>query len=429
MPNVKNVVLLTIDALRYDHLSCLGYDREVSPAIDQFIADSIIFENAFSVSSHTREAIPSLITGKNPGEVVNNSYQLIEPTVAQYLGNSGFTTAAFHSNPFLSRAYGYGDDFDKFSDDMRIGQNKLVVLFQRALDKIRNRHYARADIINRKSLKFLESVNEPFFLWNHYMDVHGPYEPPEEYQQLFLDETIESKAAQRLYKRAIRDPESISETERQTLVDLYDAEIRYLDDHIRDFLERYKQHHSLESTLVIITADHGDAFGEHGYYEHPRQLNDELIRIPLFVRHPELGPDRIAPVVSTIDIVPTILDTTATTGPPLEGTSLLEIQANPDKYTDRVIFAQTRGESENANIVRFAARSLSEGCDLSRSLQSTEIESENLGNATRELVDQLRDYSLTQTKQRSESIDENEANDGSVNDAVEGRLRALGYRE
>jgi len=303
-----NIVLLTADALRADHLGCYGYRRDTSPVLDAFDQESLRFTNAYSASSHTREAVPALLTGEYPDVAIGSDYRLATDTVASTLSEAGFATAGFHSNPFVSRAYGFDRGFDTFDDDLHLGQHKLIALAQRAIDKLRNRHYARAAEINERSLEWIDSQSddEPFFLWNHYMDTHGPYEPPGEYATLYADRELSGREAQSLYQRAIDDPDSITDDERELLIDLYDAEIRYNDEQIGMFLDELRERGLLEESLVIVSADHGDAFGEHGYYEHPRYLHDEITHVPLFVRVPDGPTDTVETPASTLDIVSTI---------------------------------------------------------------------------------------------------------------------------
>jgi arylsulfatase len=234
----RNIILLSADALRADHLSCYGYERETSPVLDELATESLTFTNAFSASSHTREAVPSLLTGEYPDVAVDADYRLAKETIASTLSEEGFATAGFHSNPFVSRAYGFDRGFDTFDDDLHLGQHKFIALAQRMLDKFRNRHYARAEEINDRSVSWIDSLNddEQFFLWNHYMDTHGPYEPSEKYMINFRNDGISDKKAQSLYQRAISYPESITDDEKELLIDLYDGEIRYNDAKIVSFL-------------------------------------------------------------------------------------------------------------------------------------------------------------------------------------------------
>jgi len=415
----RNIILLSADALRADHLSCYGYHRETSPVLDEFAAESIQFENAYSASSHTREAVPALLTGEYPDVAVDDGYHLATDTVASTLSEAGYATAGFHSNPFVSRAYGFDEGFDHFDDDLHLGQNKLVALAQRALDKLRNRHYARAPEINERSLTWVDSLDDdqPFFLWNHYMDTHGPYEPPGEYATLYTDQEISDRDAQSLYQRAIDDPDSISDDERQLLIDLYDAEIRYNDEHLGAFFDGLRERGLLEESLVIVTADHGDAFGEHGYYEHPRYLHEEITRVPLIASASPESSETKAALRSTIDIAATVYDEVGVSRQ-TSGESLLYDTSSKQ----RSIISQARSESDDGTY-RYAVRDNDGSCyceyDQKRdTAKFIECHSEALKQRLREHI--MRDGRKEQQADKQD--------DGKLNSQVEDRLETLGYK-
>jgi len=410
-----NIILLSFDALRADHCSWDGYHRETTPELDAFAEECLRFEAAYSASSHTREAVPALLTGRYPDDAIDASYHLGATSVAETLSEAGYATAGFHSNPFVSRAYGFGAGFDTLDDDLHLGSNKLIALAQRWLDKLRNRHYARSEEINDCSLAWFDDTDRAF-LWNHYMDTHGPYEPPGAYRTLYTDREVSDGEAQSLYQRAIGDPDSITDDERQVLIDYYDAEIRYNDERVGQFLEALRERGVLDESLVIVTADHGDAFGEHGYYEHPRYLHEDITRVPMLVRPPG-GADRtVDEPVSTLDVVATITEAIGreSSGP---GQSLLgEIDA------DRRVFSQARGEAESSHLRRFAVRSRAGEAfgefDTDReSVTITESASEDLREALREHIES-----------RS-GVVASASGEDEVDEEIERRLSALGYTE
>lgn len=416
-----NIILLSADALRADHLSYHGYPRQTSPVLDELATEALTFPNAYSASSHTREAVPALLTGEYPDSAVDADYHLARDTIASVLSERGFATGAFHSNPYVSRAYGFSRGFDTFDDDLHLGQHKLIALAQRALDKFRNRHYARAETINDRALEWVDSLedNEPFLLWNHYMDTHGPYEPPAAYAMRFRDDRISDADAQSLYQRALSDPESITEAEREVLIDLYDGEIRYNDAKIGEFLAALRERELLDESLLIVTADHGDAFGEHGYYGHPRYLHDELTHVPLLVRPPGGRADHIKTPVSTLDIVATIKDAV---GDETEF-SLLDSSAAD---VDRVVFSQARGENEQSHIRRYAVRSANGVVFCERDNQTGRSEFTEVGDSD------LRSRITTHIEERV-AIENGTAemtDDGDqMDEEIEQRLQALGYKE
>jgi len=416
-----HVILLSADALRADHLSCYGYHRDTSPILDELATESLRFTNAYSASSHTREAVPALLTGDYPDTAVGDDFRLATETVASTLSAAGYATAGFHSNPFISRAYGFDRGFDTFDDDMQFGSNKLLALAQRALDKLRNRHYARATEINERSLDWLDSRgDEPLFLWNHYLDTHGPYEPPSGYATEYRTSTVSDREAQSLYRRAIRDPESISEDERALLIDLYDAEIRYNDAKLGEMLAALRDRGLLERSLLVFTSDHGDAFGEHGYYEHPRYLHEEITRVPLLVRPPGgVDGETVSTPVSTLDIAATIragLDREVGE----ERVSLLgELPA------DRTVFVQARGEDEHSHLQRYAARGSDGSCFCERDRETDTVEfGECSGHELREELD-----SHVAERLRAETGTGERRSDAEVDEEIERRLSALGYKE
>ncbi len=420
IPSPQHVILLSFDALRADHLGCYGYDRETSPTLDQFAADSIRFKNAYSASSHTREAVPALLTGEYPDTAIDYTYRLATETIASTLRDEGFATAGFHSNPFVSRAYGFDRGFDEFDDDLHFGQHKLIALAQRALDKLRNRHYARAGEINERSLSWIDSLHgdEPFFLWNHYMDTHGPYEPPGEYETLYHDDGLSGRDAQSLYRRAIKDPDSITDDEQELLIDLYDAEIRYNDAKIGDFLDALRERGILDRSLLIVTADHGDAFGEHGYYEHPRYLHDEITKVPLLVRPPGGADGVVETPTSTLDVAATI---SAAIGADAdhEGRSLLDIA---DK--DRTVFMQARGEKDDSHLRRYASRTRSGACFCERDRETGAIEFDDC--SSRSLRCELEAHVDGRVRREN---GEDVAESDEVDEEIDRRLEALGYKE
>jgi arylsulfatase len=418
----EHVILLSADALRPDHLSCYGYHRETSPVLDALAAESVRFTDAYSASSHTREAVPSMLTGEYPDTAVGPGYQLATETVASTLADEGYATAGFHSNPFVSRAYGFGGGFDTFDDDIRFGTNRLLALAQRAFDKLRNRHYARAAEINERSLDWLDSVTgESVFLWNHYLDTHGPYEPPSEYATAYRETTVSDRRAQSLYRRAIREPTAITDRERSLLIDLYDAEIRYNDARIGEFLAALRDRDLLDRSLLIVTADHGDAFGEHGYYGHPRHLHEEVIRVPLLVRPPGGADGRtVSTPVSTLDIVATV---ERGLGRPIGSDRASLLDPLPE---DRSVFVQARGEDDHDHLRRYAVRTAEGTCVCERDLATGSVDFGRCSGPS------LRERLATHVAERRRAeAGETAASGvgGDVDETLERRLSALGYRE
>lgn len=423
MTNSPNIVLLSADALRADHTSLHGYGRDTTPNLRKFATDNTWFENAYSASSHTREAVPSLLTGRDPSQFSTQGYRLVGPSAPGGLRKSSYATAGFHSNPFASRAYGFGSEFDTFDDGLYLGSSKLLALGQRLLDKIRNRHYVRAEDINKKSLEWLEQLDDgqPFFLWNHYMDTHGPYQPPKSYREMYADQWISDKEAKTLYRRSIDDPASITNNEREIQQDLYDAEIQYLDDQIHSFINSLKERELYKNTVVIITADHGDAFGKNGYFGHPRRLDDELLHVPLVIVGCDNSRGTVANPVSTLDVAPTILDAANLPHDQLPGTSLLDIIDGEIALEERYVFSQAKKEDESIRLYRATGKN--DSCIAEVGLDTSEFTIRSSNGETAQ--EALREYVENQIN----SVDSNSDNKTADIDAdIEDRLQALGYK-
>ncbi|MFB6242334.1 MAG: sulfatase [Candidatus Nanosalina sp.] len=417
MARYENVVLLSIDALRKDRVNG-DYIRDVAPFLSKLAEDNTEFSNCISTSSHTREAMSSMLTGVYPyrantrglipSKAPGGGFNLDRETISSYID---VRTGAFHSNPFLSRSFGYGDSWDRFDDDLSLGNSKVMTLLNRFLDKLLNRHYSSAEEINQKSLDWLDSGKGRFLLWNHYMDPHGPYQPPKGSRGKYQDKPLSNRKSQKLLKRAIENPESISDTERQRLIDLYDEEISYTDRKIEEFFEQLEERDLLENTLVIIAGDHGEAFGEEGFYEHGEALNEELVRVPLILVD---GRDRtVETPVSLVDIVPTILEALGEEKPEdLDGESLLEVAEDPEDFSGRTVFTQDTKDEH-----------LLFGGFNGGELQTIEGDDGDLKPSGHEgLERELREYARKALDREEESSEDEE-----MEEEVKERLEALGY--
>jgi len=374
---VDHVFLLTVDALGAEHVGFLGYDRDTTPRLDELAERGLTCRTCIAQSSHTRESMPSLFYSAYPfqlgdvGPVPDD-----RPTITAELADAGYATAGFHSNPYLSRAYGFDRGFDAFDDGLPLAKNRVLTFVHRAINHFRLQPYTRADDLNAKGLDWLDSTTaDRRFLWLHYMDPHGPYQPPARTQELFRDEPVGQRTAKKLWRRTVDEPETITDEERETLVDLYDAEIRYTDEMIGAFLDELAARGVRDSSLIVVAADHGDAFGRHGIYGHPRHLYEELVHVPLVVLGANGSSARIERPVENVDVGPTILDAVGRDVPPeFEGESLRRLGGDEDKDeneatstatepsgtegagSEPAAFAEAHGEGDDAGVGRFAIR-------------------------------------------------------------------------
>jgi len=284
---VRNVILVSIDTLRADHLGCYGYERNTSPFIDGLASRGAVFLNAFSSSSWTVPAHATMLTGLDPlvHGALRYPHAMQLPTaystLAEILSAQGFRTAAFTGGGYVSPAFGLTQGFEVFST--------------------RGRHF-EANLPD--ALQWVRSHRkERFFLFLHGYNVHKPYKPPPPYDTLFSDGYNGGYDTEDFQPDRPRP----SAEDLRFVISQYDGEIRYVDDQLRYFFAQLEVTGALADTVVIVTSDHGDEFYEHGGVDHIHTLYDELLRVPLVVAGPGIRATRFNGQVGLIDLVPTVL--------------------------------------------------------------------------------------------------------------------------
>ncbi|HNT36513.1 MAG TPA: sulfatase-like hydrolase/transferase, partial [bacterium] len=312
-----NVVLITLDTLRADHLSCYGYQRQTSPNLDRFAAKGVRFKNAFCTIPCTLPSHASIMTGLHPYSLSlgnNNTHLTTEvSTLAEVLKAQGYTTAAFVSSFVLAPETNISQGFGVYD-----ATNDFVV---EVLDRSSNVYPGRRHALQttRRAVEWLRNhttaTQQPFFLWVHYYDPHFPYVPPPEFDRFG---TFAQSGTCDLYRRleskeiSMSDVFSIesgvvSDKEIERGIDLYDAAILSMDYSLGILLDAL--HGSLSNTIFLIVGDHGESLGEHGPVFCHFLLDDPCVRVPLIVvsegRLPQ-GQER-DDLCSTLDILPTLL--------------------------------------------------------------------------------------------------------------------------
>lgn len=295
-----NVVLISVDSLRADHLGTYGYARDTSPAIDAFAAEAVVFEAAFSQAPWTLPSHASLLTSQYPRTHRADGLRArLAPgveTLASVLSAAGYDTAAVVTGPFMKRTFGLDAGFRSYDDSL-------------ATRSLRGSHAGvTSNRLHERALTQLDRLKPPFFLFLHYWDVHYDYEPPEPYDRLFdpdYDGTLDGKSFE-------QNPEvhaGMEARDLEHLVALYDGEIRHFDGYLRRLLEALRQRGLTEDTIIVFTADHGDEFYEHGEKGHGHSIYNELVRVPLLIRAPgAAGGLRVSRTVQHVDVFPTILE-------------------------------------------------------------------------------------------------------------------------
>jgi len=332
-----NILLITVDSLRAD--VCCRPGANSTPNLDMLAERAAVFHTAIAQGPYTTASIPSLLSGKYPARLKRIASDKIAgvvagetPTLPAYLKQAGYHTAAFHSNPLLSHAFGYNRNFDSFYDHLGFHNLKLSQRMSVLLNHVRRafgtQPYLPAEGLSKKAIRWLEKARKPFFLWLHYMDPHGPYLAHGGFRYL------NKFRSERLWRKAVRSPEAVSEGEAHELRAAYQQEVAYLDQQLGLFFNALDTMGLLDASLVVFTADHGDAFGEHGQFSHPHQLYEELIRVPLYIRMPGVQPRTIEEPVGLVSLAPTILDFAGVkANEPFDGPSLRPLIERGDKST------------------------------------------------------------------------------------------------
>lgn len=310
-PPRPNVVLVLADTLRADHLGAYGYARDTSPQFDELAAESFLFESARAQAPCTFPSANSILTGQYPHRFVGQPDGALGipeaiPSLAEILSAAGYDTAAISASPIvratpgvMNPGGGFAKGFDRFSESCE---------------------WLDGSCVHRRAMRFLDQLEEPFFLYLHYLDPHDPYAPPDDWPRQFAGDGEgladwlrigdPNPMAEALYKRS--DPSLATPEALAHLTDLYDDEIAYWDSLLGRLVGNLEHRGVLDETILVVLSDHGESFYEHGALRHCRSVWDSEIKTPLLVRLPPAlaagPPRRIASQAANLDVVPTLLD-------------------------------------------------------------------------------------------------------------------------
>ena len=340
-----NVVLVVADALRADHVSANGYARDVTPNLDRLVAgEGVTFRQATTVAPWTFPANAALMTGRLPFRLNatwdNTTLAPNELRLAEVLQRVGYATAGFVSAPFVRSApHGFGQGFQVYDDS---------VSYKGVLES-----GSLAASVNAAAQSWLRAWSpgtQPLFLFLYYFDPHTWYNPPPPY-----DTRYDSSYTGTLTPNVFRNGEDVvsgkivpSSRDVEHLLALYDGEIAYWDAMFGSMLDFLQGRGLLDNTLVLVTSDHGDMFGEHGKWTHGNCLYEEVLRVPLLMRYSGVIP-RGAAVdvpVQSMDIMPTVLEWLGLNAPAgVDGASLRAL-AEGRAAPPRDVFSEIEGSSE-----------------------------------------------------------------------------------
>lgn len=359
MKSPRSLLLITVDCFRADHAGFLGYPRLTTPFLDSLARESVVFSNAIVAGAPTYFSFPALMASRYPLSLGRDVVGVApgEATIASALIETGYATAAFLAgNPYLSPRLGYEAGFRVFKDflDAEAGPlpgetnggqkarapnrwNQRLAKASHALGPVgpvydelyfqycqrmgsspalsldQLRRFPAADVIVDHARDWLTGIaGQPFFLWLHFMDPHSPYYPRQEALELMGQESLDASRARYLNSYWNRGDLGAPRLKRhrQEIVALYDAGIRWVDAQVARLTDTLRSLGQWENCVTALTADHGEEFLDHGgRYHPPPRVTEELVRVPLLLRGPELTRSgAVAAPFSLLHLAPTLLD-------------------------------------------------------------------------------------------------------------------------
>ncbi|MBI5504120.1 MAG: sulfatase [Deltaproteobacteria bacterium] len=319
-----NIILISVDTLRADHVHAYGYDRPTTPAIDALAGDAVLFENAIAQSSWTRAAHMSIFTGLHPrqhGYVALADRGRLDdkvPTLASLLHQNGYATAAFVGGMNVGEEYGFDRGFDLYRSNGRLFRDN----FQDAMFWLDGNQQAK------------------FFLFLHGYEAHTPYaSDPIDRLAVGADKQTPRKGLRKICRKT----GPVARV--RPFLDAYDAAIHRADRYVGKILAEIERRGLSGRTVVVLLSDHGEEFLEHGRCFHLSTLYREVLHVPLMIKAPGLAPRRIAGLVSaSVTVAPTIMDLVGIAAHSFAATSLLAAALGREVPEEAVISETERGE-------------------------------------------------------------------------------------
>ena len=381
-----NVLLVTIDTTRADHLGAYGFAGAHTPTLDRLSREGARFGHAICQLPQTNASHASLMTGLYPSTngVKVHMIDKLRPgsqTLASVFAASGYQTAGIYSWVSLDPQFcGLDQGFQTYEgyvldrplmfshpqlEDLAHGlaatygqaQQSLPVLrtadvaLNKESDQLQESIDGRADVTNAAVFKWLDAHagRDPFFLWVHYFDPHYPYAPPPGYDHILgLDYRGRIDGSVNTIHRIQDGTLKVGGADLARLIELYQGELAFTDAQLGRLLAYLTQHGLADDTVIVVTGDHGESFGEHGDWTHGQQVYESEIRVPLLVRYPRrlsAGTAINAPV-QLIDVMPTLLELTGLRAArPVQGTSLFPLLTGKADGTDQIAFTELADES------------------------------------------------------------------------------------
>ncbi|OYR38418.1 sulfatase [Halorubrum sp. Ib24] len=471
---VSNVVLVTIDSLRADAIAPYDTDR-ISPVLDDLADDGTTFDRAFATGNWTPFSFPSILASE-PVFARNDDIGVTGArTLASVLSEARIETGGFNAaNGFLTSHWGYPEGFDEFEPFVTsVGSSRysrylaahptveawiqlLASPFRRLKSKVSGQSDDRPFLdasrmfdVEDAATEFIDDADGPFFLWTHYMDTHTPYVPAPRYIREVSDGLVGTHRMLHAHTRTSLGLE-VGERTLRDLRTLYQATVRQVDASVGRLLDALEAAGVADETAIVVAGDHGEEFQEHGHLAHYPKLYDELIRVPFIVNVPGEDGGRVSEHVGLDAIPPTVADLLGVESPPeWRGESVTPaVRGDADPDQEPVVSVTVRGEEVTEQPI---PRSMADG-DLLVSVRDAEwTYVENADTGETELYHrpsdptQQEDLSADPTDEElavaerfapiaADHVAElrdregDAAGDDEVDEDLEARLEALGYR-
>jgi arylsulfatase A-like enzyme len=420
-----NLVLISIDTLRADHLSCYGYPKKTSPTIDALAGEGALFTNIMAQRSVTWPSLTSIMTSLYPVEhgVRDNGIQLngSKSSLAQILKKKGYTCAAFLTAVYRAKWEGF---------DCKKGGHDHEVTAQ-AIEWLKSYH------------------DKKLFLWIHYFAPHKPYEPSMPYKNLF-DPRYKGNmdgSTKQLDEIALKKIK-LSKEDLNHIISLYDGEIAFVDDQITHLINAIRKFNIKDKTLIVIVSDHGEDLYQHNFYfYHAASIYESSLRIPLIFNLPRVIPGgiKINKLVESIDIAPTILEILGISSPrSFRGTSLAPLFKNRDisldeaysEWNDKMLSVRTADYRYIYNPENFHPPIFIDDGDYNTyvieqeelyDIKNDPLESYNIAKIKPKIALILRNKTLDWKKKHSWQINELKNKDYKIGKELKEYLKSLGY--
>lgn len=422
-----NVILISIDTLRKDHLSLYGYAKPTSPFIDKLSSESVVFKNAIAPAPYTLPSHMTMMTSLFPG-----THQIVREnltprlskhwlTLAQILKANGYQTAGFTGG----------------------GQVHPVFGFDKGMEAYGFKPKEKSEFTFKKGKKWIAgTLGHPFFLFLHTYDVHTPYDPPPPYDKMFAPNYKGNIDNWKTPRKPINN-----QLDFNRVISLYDGEIRYVDSQIQNLVSHLKEQGIYDNSLIIITSDHGEEFMERGLMAaHGHTLYNELLHVPLVMKFPKgkWSKTFINDPVGLADLLPTVLDYLEISPPKhIQGISLIKAIKNggvDSSLTKRIIFSERELRELGGTDLKMetSAQTLSEKYyqrvnkpDEFYDISLDPEEQKNIFGTRKEresnLQDQVKKYRRKNKTLHLLSLDQQPPSTVDMDEELEDQLRALGY--